>query len=366
MLDQLFLRSVRNKTISLLLLGMGSLGVEFLKNALWLYQVAGYRLEINIVDASVASNGAPKSIRKKLAHLWPGLIDDPEKESFVKEEDGFAHYDIRFFENVDCFTSDFDRLFREPESAERLRRTQLAVVTLGDDDKNIEAAISLRALFDRLNGITNQTVKDRRAGRRSPAEQPMICSVVYDQQKAENLHCNTGGGGLVNYRRDSLDINFIGSLQSQFTYDEISRQNGVELEALRYHLDWLRKDAEKSGTLNRQQSQKLAEDTLNTTKAYMDFEYYRKSSVASALHVSMLHYVADRLANTPEPDAVAVRSLLSDRAEESEHMRWDVYMLTQGYQYGQTRADRAKLHPDLRSRDEIDPLEWSKDRRGQQ
>ena len=49
-------------------------------------------------------------------------------------------------------------------------------------------------------------------------------------------------------------------------------------------------------------------------------------------------------------------------ASVTEHMRWNVYMRTQGYRYSPKRNDRAKLHNDLISWHDLPELEKYKDK----
>ncbi len=345
------------KTVSVTILGMGSCGKEFLKQALSLFQVFGYRLEVNVIDASSAGGGNSENIIKALGHEWPEIITDPGKKSFVRNEMGDANYDIRFFDGVDCFSTDFDRLF-EPESPDRdrLKRTQLAIVSLGDDDKNIDAAVMLRSVFDRVN--VNE-ITDEGSCR---SARPLIYSVVYDDKKAANLSCKENGGGIVNYRGDSVQVEFIGNLGDQYSYDRIKEEKDIEYSAIRYHIDWLRRD----GAKNKDDKAALADAIIEKADTYSNYEYYRKSSVARAVHEKFLadarKYI--KINSLDERPRHPSNCLCEHCAEASvtEHMRWNVYMRTQGYRYSPKRNDRAKLHNDLISWHDLPELEKYKDK----
>ena len=334
-----------SKTLSITILGMGSFGKEFLKNALWLYQLLGYKLEINVFDATATDIGLNKTTIKTLGHEWPEIIDDAKKRSFVKDEPGDCCYDIHFFDGIDCFSSDFDDLFK-PESpySARLSRARLVIVALGDDDKNIDAAVMLRSLFDRVKLLQNQTI---------PKEPlPRILSVVYDDRKAANLSVyQDSKKGIVNHRGQSFQIDFIGNLKSLYSYATIQRQKRHEDKALRYHLDWLRREVAKNDSLSKEDLSKLAESILANTTAYMDYEYYRKSSIARAIYEVFLQHTKQYVPKEPTPVELSI----------SEHMRWDMYMRTQGYRYYKIRNDRAKMHDDLRIRSYLPGSEQDKD-----
>lgn len=333
--DALFRREGK-KTLSILILGMGSYGTAFLRTALWLYQICGYTLEFNIFDRPPAGR-APA--RRRLAQVWPEIVDDCEKTAFTRLAPGDGVYDIRFFDGVDCFTADFDRLFASEEFGARLARTDLAIVALGDDDKNIEAAAMLRALFDRLGGVTNKSI------RADAPPVPLIYSVVYDGRKANNLNCNKSGQGIVNYRGDSLQLEFIGDLPSQFTYEQISVQKQREIRALNYHLDWLRKEAAATDAESAPDVKKLCESVLSNTRAYMDYEYYRQSSMSRALQEELLRSIRDYAEQGKAPGhekgCTCARCV---RRSMTEHMRWNTFMRTMGYRGAAVRGDRAKTH----------------------
>lgn len=346
----------QDKTISVTILGMGGYGKEFLKYSLSLYQVFGYKVEINVFDAPSIENGVKKEIIKKLGHEWPEIIDDPTSKSFVKNEIGDSCYDIQFFDNVDCFSSDFDSLFTlESRFRERLKRTQIAFVALGDDDKNIDAAVMLRSLFDRVNNSVSISKSNSRAN-------PMIFSVVFDDRKTSNLSCNQDGGGIVNYRGESIQIDFIGNLSYQYSYVRIKEKKALEDKALRYHLDWLRRDAAKKKLDKQTDLDELVDSITKNTKAYMDYEYYRKSSIARAVHEELLECVKNyvklhRVDDHPEDclcDICAMSSI-------TEHMRWNVYMRTLGYRYSPNRNDRAKTHNLMVSWKDLPELDKYKD-----
>ena len=333
--DALF-RVPGKKTLSVMILGMGSYGTAFLRTALWLYQICGYNAEFNIFDRP--AEGRPSAVRR-LAQAWPEIVDDPGGTRFSRQTPGDGVYDIRFFDGTDCFTADFDRLFESAEYAQRLARTDLAIVALGDDDRNIEAAAMLRALFDRLGGVTNGNI---RAGAR-PA--PLIYSVVYDGRKANNLNCNRSGQGIVNYRGDSLQLEFIGDLPSQFSYEQISVQKAREIRALNYHLDWLRKEAAATDAGSASDVEKLREGLLSNTRAYMDYEYYRQSSISRALQEELLLSIRDFAEQDRAPGhEKGCTCERCTRRSMTEHMRWNTFLRTLGYRHGAVRGDRAKTH----------------------
>ena len=123
----------------------------------------------------------------------------------------------------------------------------------------------LRSLFDRVSPIGNEQSEMQC--------NPLIFSVVYDDKKSANLNCNQNGGGIVNYRGDSMQIDFIGSFGVQYSYDRIKERKKLENKALKYHLDWLRRDAEKRKADKTEDLDELIESITKSTRAYMDYEF---------------------------------------------------------------------------------------------
>ncbi len=147
-----------NKFISILIVGMGEYGIEFLKTATWMYQFDDITLEITAIDLK---DTAEKTLRYQC----------PEMMNFNgKKIPGESQYDIKFVESVDIFTDDLvnklmpnkrnntgkendskNKNGYDKELLNRLMRVRQVFVTLGDDDLNIRGAIEMRQLFDMLH-----------------------------------------------------------------------------------------------------------------------------------------------------------------------------------------------------------------------
>ena len=314
----------KNKTVSVMIAGLGSFGTEFFKMLVWYCQMEGYTLELNIFDKSRDRvTGEAVTIVSRLARQCPEVF---RKNPSADEND--AKYDIRCFDFVDFSCDSFERLWDDQEIAGRLGRTTAVLVALGDDDQNIETAVYLRSLFDRKNGITAHEqygMKD---------ESPDIYSIVYDGTKSGTVS-DGGDGFLRNYKRIPYNIRFIGGTEQQYDYDNVY-DAATEKDAFRYHVEWTKVsednvmkaqaacyDPEKITELERSELEKLK----NAQADYERYEYYRLSSMAKAIHKK----------------AVPGNS---ETALKTEHIRWNAYMRTEGYSFGR-RADRALVHDEL-------------------
>lgn len=397
------------RSISILVLGQGAIGREFVKTALWYCQLADCSLKITVVDHSADSKGKPRNAREYFEASCPEI--DPGKK---KKDRGDCNYDIEFFSDVDCFSSSFETFFMNNE--ERLRDTKMVFVTLGDDDKNLAVAVNVRRIFDRMKPPIDENDK------RKPIELPLISAVVFDDQKNENLNAVTadGGnsGGLVDYSGKAYNVRIIGSLSEQFSRTAVDLVSDTDGVALSTHVEWIffaermRKQLlGNAATLDsvfeykvshsdEQKRQELAEkfsdgnggladpkgfiDSLfsyersyfkedgrvneklcKDIKKFLRYEYYRDSSRAKEAHRRML------LRNFPdEYRCMTDASNASDPYCEcpncnnrrvTEHMRWNMYMRVHGYRYADKRNDRAKQHNRLVTWEALDILERYKD-----
>ena len=383
-----------DRFISILIVGMGASGKQFLKTCLWFFQQAEYRLEINVIDNSSIDPATGKSENElRFAQECPEIV-----RLNPSGDDGESHYDIRFLRGIDCFSAKFDELF-EGDLKRRLKRTQAVFVALGNDDKNIETAITLRRMFDRINGVTTADIRIASAD-----EIPLISAIVYDDKKSENVMA-----GLKNHKEQPIHIRFVGGLLSQTSFENLNKFEIRSEEAFRYHLEWVivksklrrcyfdpnenynrfrsmvnntyGKGESSEILLTKKEFQLYDEDFYNDKdpdgqieektvtaefRKYINFEYFRRSSVARHVHVK--HYIGTKY-DCPEriqtesgeqiPNDVCECEICKKR-RLSEHMRWNAYMRTKGYVFGK-RNDRAKLHGDLKSWYELPYLERFKD-----
>lgn len=369
--EALYAAAKEDKTISVLMLGMDSAGVEFLKTAAWFYQRYGYRVEFNVF---CGQNDEWNEVR--LRRSCPEL--------FLKfgPTSGESCHDIRFFEDIDLASAAFEELFCADTSAdkERLGRTKLAFLSLGDDEKNIDAAVLLRGLFDRLHGETRDN--------KDVQPIPYIYCVVRSDKRAEILSANKG---LYNYKWENLHIDFVGAFEDQYSYARFQRIRGKEAEAFPFHLDWVRKEAQLHAHYDRALREHAdehflreiagemacgsfswndggyyedeARTVINAGKLlkeaakYICHAYYRQSSIAKLEHkTAVSRFQPDTRSHGPVCNCDACRE-----KRITEHMRWNAYMRSIGYRRGEVRFDRAMVHNDLKPWDQLPCRERYKD-----
>ncbi len=331
--------------VTVTLLGLGGIGTRLLENILWMYQQYGCRLTINVFDSVAPLPGtdpSPDPLSSRLSYLWPEVIStnalwqaDPKAHPDTESE-----YDIRFFPGTDCFGKRFLDCFGSPDTAERLLRSDLVICALGDDDRNLEAALMLRRLFAGKN--------DPRTGE---SLHPDICAVVYDDQKSKNFSPEMR---ITNYREEPYDILVKGSMSEQYDISQIDEAEEEEKQALIYHIQWIL--AEKTGP----------DEIGKELNKYIHYDYFRRSSMAKAAHKRSL---VRRGLYPPRADSDEKWYLEHEkgcrcdicRARITEHMRWNAFMRVDGYRYGKKRNDLAKIHHLLLPWDELSFRDQVKD-----
>ena len=298
-----------NGEVSIVVVGHGRFGRQFVKSAAWFYQMHGSKVKIFVFDKN-------PDAEKLLRQECPELLSRSGK--YVEGE---AWYDIRCFSGTDCFTSDFDDII---QGTPELENTRLVFVALGSDDANIMAATRIRVLFNQL-----------RKNRPAYGEVfPKIHAVIRDDQLVKNMESRN----LRNSRGESAEIIFEGTYSQQYSYAVCSKRKQMEHQGFLKHIDWQNVTA-------------YTQDYPENTEKYSKYSYYRDSSVSRVLHEEMM----DAL--------VASRPGLVINRSETEHMRWNAYMRSIGYRYHPRTDHTAKLHCDLIPRQELQEIEKLKDER---
>ena len=354
------------KGLTVTLLGLGGIGKEILENLLWMCQEYRHTLTINVFDSTGPELGEdPDSARNplydRLAYEWPELMKtnrDWQKDPGTRP-DTDSSYDIRFFLGLNCFSNRFRRLFEEKSGdRDRLLQSDIVICSLGDDDRNMEAAMIMRQLF------TGYAVEHRRdPSDEQLYEQPVIYAIVYDNQRAD---CFSSQEEITNYKENPFNIETMGSMKTQYSYESIQDLAKLEKAAIIHHISWIvTMDEQKCSAQGKDDSNEELRNMLND---YIHYEYFRQSSLAKAIHRNALE---KRQAEQPAEAANENTQAHDDSnpgcrcalcvCRISEHMRWNAYMRVNGYRYGRTRNDMAKIHTCLLPWSELPPGERIKD-----
>ena len=351
-----------DKTLSVLIVGFGNYGMEFFKMLSWYCQFEGYKLQVNIIDKK------ERSIDTLIDRYCPEFLKNNSDKVYP------AQYDIRAFSCVDVLSSGIHDLILNDKTG-RLKATNLVFVSLGDDDLNIEVSIYLRSLFDRINNV----IANKKMGWNDEAVE--IYSVVYDDNKSSILYSeekqNETSQILKNHKEVPYHIHFIGDMSSQFSYDNIYNAE-LEKAAFNHHIGWVDIEAKiydewlSEGKLDKIQEHGMSPQKPPTDEwmrdertKYEKYEYFRRSSMAKEIYqrgVKANTTLAELTACTKGGDKQTCDCENCGRRKRSEHLRWNAYTASLGFEYKKgVRADRALLHDNLCGWDDLSEKDQQKD-----
>ncbi len=289
------------KLISALVLGTGGQGGEMIRALSWFCQMENtdvkYRVRVNAFDRD-------RKAKEKFTAICPELMDERYNGTIVEGE---AQYTVSIHGDVDIDTTDFKDKVKE------LGPISYVFISLGTDELNVKAAVTLRTLFEQLR------------------QQPIIQAVVYDSKNKKALKgaCNAFG--------NSYDIAFVGDRDTLYSADVVL---GSELEnaAIEIH--------QRYGS---------------PMHSFWSHEYNYNSSMASAIHeatrVKLGIFGAGKTELTDEE---------RDFIEVLEHRRWNAYMRSEGWVYSgskekASRNNLGKMHHNLVCFDDLSEEDKRKD-----
>ena len=357
-------RRYNENEISAVIVGLGQYGREMLKALTWYAQVPGFRLKIHVFEED-------GDAEERLRRACPELLT----RSGVREE-GESYYEITIHPKTNAAGAGF------LDELSAIGRVTYVFVSLGEDEKNIDTALAIRAHLERCE----------------PAFHPDVETVVYDSSVATALGVTwheppsgTDEPDGVRIKKKACRIHMIGDLASFYSVETVLDSALVEA-GLRVHLRYSAGDpslvraldraeqyaGEKERALGRAERRRmkkeeraLRRDTAGTLAAlereygssFWMQEYNYRSSIAKALAERLRRkFLREGYITLPGIDKP-----WGERTEEEklaigsfEHIRWNAYMRTEGYRRGE-RSDLGKLHNLLRPLDELSDDDIRKD-----
>ncbi len=335
--------------MNIAVVGFGDHGREIMKVLCWLGQTAGFDTHIHVFDKQ-------DRMAEKVRAFAPGLIENivpvvgediENVELNAERKENEPHLKLTFYNKTDVNDFAFQaRMKSIPEISS-------VFVALGDDEMNIKTAFLLRQLSCKALGIMKGYLA------------PSVYAIVYSPEKNQLIRehgtlktsgleaklCVKDGDTVIYSFGEEYNIKFIGGMSERMRL-EVLESTALEESAAEAHAAWC--ESAVSDGVKRLD----AESYLN------QYEYHRRSSMASALHKDM----TNRL---PLKKYLNIDSRLHGCDRESvrkeilgafEHCRWSVYMRTEGYEYReQDKSGLAKTHPLLISYHELNESDQNKD-----
>ena len=311
------------KDISVVIVGCGRTGMRMLKTVYWAGQIDGYSLKIRVYDRKA------EKCRDRFYQQCPGL----------KEEKA-----------IEFITANVDSASFEEELLKNSGDATYILVAMDNDQLNLTVADRLYQIYRRHFNFREERM-------------PEIFARVRSQAKTDSLFYNASF-------LEERNIHLFGTTKSVFS-DKTLFDTDLENLAFAVHLTYW-----DSLELDRH-----SEEYAQIRKNFRTGEYNRRSSMAVALHFPAKLCMCDKIESTggnlltPENLKIYAECVASDddfrhRLAVAEHVRWNAFMLSEGYrpataqqmhQYAEAvdshKDDLSMVHPCITGWDELDALE---------
>lgn len=283
------------KWINIVIIGYNRYSQEMLCGCLWCAQMDGFYLRVDLI------NTLP-TIADVFLGMCPGIAERGNQPRM-----GEDYYDIHFHHTTSFGSQSFWQTMNTLPSTSRV------IIDTGADEQNIALALQLRAFFSG-QALDHGEFSDHSS---ISQQRPRIIAAVRDDMQASMINNNR----LSNFRGQYYQIETIGNTSSVYSSSHILANELLEIARLA-HLQY------------------------GAEQDFWKYEYFRRSSMASAIHQKY----REQLISDPTVAAIV------------EHRRWSAYMRsTEGYQYGIARDDLAKRHPSLTAYDNLSKVDQAKD-----
>lgn len=287
------------RAIRALILGAGGYGTEMIKALSWCCQMRGYSLSIDVADYNAQAE-------ENFTFACPGLM-----ENNANPNPGMPQYKITFHNGVSTDTGSFVRLLRE------LPRPTYVFVALGADERNIDAALTVRRVYRQTAAETDG--------------EPFIHTIVYESENKNALE------NAANVRGQHYNICYIGDLNSSYSERVIINED-MTADALARHQRYYSSGALRDGE-----------------KPDFECDYFLRSSMAVTLYEQFCRQCGFKTGDEALTSGQSEDELY--QIELFEHKRWCAFMFSEGHVYAShTRGNRdslAKTHGALVPFDEL-------------
>lgn len=315
-----------DRIISAVIVGLGQYGTEMLKALTWFCQLKGYKLKINAFDSD-------EKAEDKLKFMCPELLDQEHNKKYTE---GDAYYEITIHSGIDVTSPEFRH------KLEDITDITYVFVCLGTDEINLQTAIDIRSICKGMNFTPFY-------------QEPDIETVVYDSKLAKPISTTwealseEGEAGVTNFKGEFHNILITGDLDSFYSVATLIDSKLIDAG---FDIQIGYESLLEGETRDSKSVRHRAE------RCFWKYEYNHNSSIAKAIHLKLrrdMGYV-----DTDEPWDRLTREEKIVLANP-EHIRWNAYMRTIGYSYGERRNDLAKKHPCLLPTHKLNEKDLRKD-----
>lgn len=319
--DEPIYRNAINNQISILIVGCGKLGLEFLKAVTWCGQLINHKLNINVIDLKA------NKIKEKLNITCPELL---------------SNYNYNFIE-ADIYS---EKTIKELDNLKG-QNINYVMVALDTETKNIEVATFLRRYF------LNQD-------KESYSRMPSINLWIEENDKKLQID-SLKHDSIIN----SYNFNSFGSIEEMYNTKSIVNSE-IENLAMQVHCVY------------------CPDDINNDLEEFYKLEYNKKSSRAVGVHMKYKLYsvLKDNYSGNLENDLnnniqevlrqyneIKNKEII-DALVKNEHDRWNAYVRADGFKSvakeevakykdftKNTKHFLAKLHPAIVEFEKLEEVE---------
>ena len=303
----LYLKSINNR-ISVLIVGCGKVGFQFLKTVTWCGQILGYKLDINIIDVNA------NKIKENMMVNYPELIEN---------------YNYNFIE-ADVNSN------LALEELSKLKNINYIIITLNSDEANIKEAIFLRRYF---------LWQDKEKIMRKPIINIWI----------ENVEKNKQVKILKNEDDKKYELNAFGSIKELY-YNNPIINSEIENIAKQIHLSYNKNDLDFIEYYK-------TEYNIRSSRASAAHIKYKLYSVLGDNYTGQIEKDIEIF-----NELIKDEEILSQLAK-NEHDRWNAYMRSEGFKRATVEEVQkykkitnsyqyplAKLHPAIVEYNQLDEV----------
>ena len=299
--------NAQNNQISVLIIGCGKVGLEFLKSVTWCGQIIGYNLHITIADKNA------NKIKEQIALNYPELL---------------PNYNYNFIE-VDVTSNKLEQML------DKIDNINYVIIALNNEEDSLKAALVLRRYFE---SRPNFNIK------------PIIN--IWIENPLKNKQINN----LKNQKNNRYNLNAFGSIKQMYYTSPIINSQMEEMTK-QVHLAY---------DPNNQTLDNFYDKDYNI-KSSRAFALHIKYKIYSVLKENFTGNLEIDLSEFKEKlkDQNILTALI-----ENEHNRWMAYMRSNGYKLATCEEvnnykniinthvnSLAKLHPALVEYDKLKEVE---------
>ena len=333
----------KDKTLTVTILGSGTIGTEFFLTTYWCGQMLDCRLHINVVSkerqSKYVKSNREGNFEGRINSINPEILktQNADSELLIYSNNGERSepYFSYEYKELDILSDDFGTLMKEPE----LLNTDYFIVALGSDEDNLEIANKLRQIV----GVHHMYD--------APKKKTVISYVIYNSDLCCALNKKQKYNYVLNNDENNKSVPDVfmvafGDLDSVYSvqnvFQEAISNSALELQKT-YDLQKGMQEAEKK----RKDSKNKRYKDIYSYQSDISRRFHRKYKMFSVGFIESGVFTVDEktdfaeekfinfITSTPKDEKVKgfnkTKKQLLDELAWLEHRRWCAYLRTKGF-----------------------------------